>query len=247
MFPWELLAYYFLISLDCVILLFWLVKRARQKNVDSAVAFDLSLVLMFSSLVGSRLFHVLYEEPALYREDLGRIFKVWYGGFVFYGGFFAAVLGGFLWVKFKKLDLFFWLDFFAPMGAFAYSFGRLSCVLAGCCYGKETYHDVPWATVNWTFHDGVLRHPTQWYAVLWEFLVLLTLLYLEKRQTLRKGNLFFLWIILHGFGRLIMETYRADSRGDFVMDYSISTWISFFIIFFGFLGLAFRFWRGSKN
>jgi phosphatidylglycerol:prolipoprotein diacylglycerol transferase len=237
MFPWELLAYYFLISLDCIILLFWLVRRSNLKKIESDLAFDLSLVLMFSALIGARLFHVIYDEPALYREDLNRIFKVWFGGFVFYGGMLAAIISGIIWVNLRKQDLFFWLDFFAPMGAFAYSFGRLSCVLAGCCYGKEA-HNLPWAITNKALQDGVLRHPTQWYAVIWELLVLVILLFIEKKQFLKKGNLFFIWIILHGSGRIIMERFRVDPRGELIANQSISTWISAGLIFIGvfFLG-----------
>jgi phosphatidylglycerol:prolipoprotein diacylglycerol transferase len=192
-------------------------------------ALDLALVLMLSSLIGARLFHVIYEEPQIYRDDFWRIFQIWYGGFVFYGGLVSAVVMGILWIKYKKLDLLSWLDFFAPLGSFAYAFGRLSCVLAGCCYGKEA-KNLPWAMVDHALNDSVLRHPTQWYAVIWESIVLVVLLQSEKRKIFKKGQLFFFWILLHSIGRIIMEVFRDDPRGNLILDLSISTWISILLI-----------------
>lgn len=243
MFPWTLIAYYLLISLDCIILLFWIIKRSKKLNMPTNEALDLALVLMLSSLIGARLVHVIYEEPQLYREDFWRIFKIWYGGFVFYGGLLNAILLGILWIKYKKLDLGAWLDFFAPLGSFAYAFGRLSCVVAGCCYGKEA-KDLPWAMVNHALNDSVLRHPTQWYAVLWESIVLGLLILLEKRKILKKGQLFFIWIILHSLGRIIMESFRDDPRGNLVFDLSISTWISILLIM---VSLGFLFWSRNET
>jgi phosphatidylglycerol:prolipoprotein diacylglycerol transferase len=229
MFPTDLIAYYFLISIDCVILLFWLVKRARQKQVSTQNALDIMFVLMVGALIGSRLFHVFYEEPQLYRSDFLRIFQLWYGGFVFYGGLISATVFGVFWVKYKKLDLLSWMDFFAPMGSFAYAFGRLSCVLAGCCYGKEAT-DLSWAMADHALQDGLLRHPTQWYAVMWETMVLLLLLGFEKKRFLEKGSLFFIWIFMHASGRLVMENFRDDPRGGMLLDLSIATWISGLLI-----------------
>jgi phosphatidylglycerol:prolipoprotein diacylglycerol transferase len=230
MFPWTLIAYYLLVSLDCIILLFWVIKRSKQLQKSTESALDITLVLMLSSLIGARLLHVVYEEPQLYRNDLWRIFQVWQGGFVFYGGLLSAIVFGILWLRYKKLELLEWLDFFAPLAAFAYAFGRLSCVLAGCCYGKAV-NDLPWAMMNHALNDSVLRHPTQWYAVLWELIVLIVLLVLEKKQSFKKGILFFIWLSLHGLGRIIMEIFRADPRGQLIFSLSISTWISMCLIF----------------
>lgn len=230
MFPWTLIAYYLLISLDCIILLFLVIKRAQKLQLSTSKALDISLVLMLSSLIGARLFHVFYEEPQLYRDDIWRVFQIWYGGFVFYGGLLCAITFGLIWFKYKKLNLFVWLDFFAPLGSFAYAFGRLSCVIAGCCYGKEAV-DLPWAIVNPALNDSILRHPTQWYAVIWESMVLIILVLLEKNQTLKKGSLFFIWIFGHSLGRIIMEIFRDDPRGNSIFDLSISSWISILLMF----------------
>jgi phosphatidylglycerol:prolipoprotein diacylglycerol transferase len=235
---WSQVFYYLLISLDFIILLFWVIKRSKQLSLSTVISLDLALVLMLSALVGARVFHVIYEAPEFYFNNFLRIFQLWYGGFVFYGGLISAIIFGSLWLIYKKQDLLTWMDFFAPLGSFGYAFGRLSCVVAGCCYGKEA-SDLPWAQVDQALNDSVLRHPTQWYAVSCETLILIFLLILEKKQILRKGSLFFIWIFLHGVGRLVMETYRDDPRGQVILNLSISSWISIILMivsccFFGF-------------
>jgi phosphatidylglycerol:prolipoprotein diacylglycerol transferase len=246
MFHWTQVAYYLLIGLDCIILLFWVIKRSKKMQLSVGNALDLTALLMLSAFIGARFFHVLYEEPNFYKENPQRVLQIWYGGFVFYGGFLGAVVSGILWLKYKKLDLLTWMDFFAPMGAFAYAFGRLSCVMAGCCYGKEA-KDLPWAIVNHTLNDSIPRHPTQWYSIFWELMVLIILLLLEKKQFLKKGFLFFIWIFLHALGRIIMEAFRADPRGAFLLNLSIATWISILLILVSISFFALRSCRKTNS
>jgi phosphatidylglycerol:prolipoprotein diacylglycerol transferase len=186
---------------------------------------------MISSFVGARFMHVFFEETEFYRDHPENIFKFWNGGFVYYGG---ALLSAFCSIYFLKKKckslLNNYLDLFTPVLSLAYGLGRLACLLAGCCYGKTC--ELPWAL------EG--RHPTQAYASLWELGVLVILLKLEsisrrpaQNTFLRtKGSLFYLWLILHGIGRLIMENYREDFRGPIWM-MSISSWMSLAIILIG--------------
>src|SRR5690606_6314306 len=113
----------------------------------------------------------------------------------------------------------------APVLAFAYAAGRSACFLAGCCYGR--YCDLPWAI------DG--RHPTQLYAAAWEMGVVFILLGLRPSPFFQNpGRIFYLWMILHGIGRFIMEAFRDDFRGP-SLGLSISGWISLGLVITGFI------------
>jgi phosphatidylglycerol:prolipoprotein diacylglycerol transferase len=141
------------------------------------------------------------------------------------------------YLKFKKQDLLVWFDFTAPLTAFTYAFGRIGCFLAGCCYGKAC--QLPWAVVFPKGSEGpagIPVHPTQLYAFFWESLVVVLLLVLQKKKSnllSKKGDLFWIWFMLHGLGRIIMETYRADYRGRPYFDLSISTWLSLILMVIG--------------
>jgi phosphatidylglycerol:prolipoprotein diacylglycerol transferase len=52
------------------------------------------------------------------------------------------------------------MDFVAPYLMLSRAIGRLGCLLAGCCHGIAS--ELPWAQY---FGDGILRHPTQAYAL----------------------------------------------------------------------------------
>lgn len=229
--------YYFVLSATVCICLFWLVRRTGRFQLSRKITLDLSLVIMIAGFIGGRLFHVFYEDFDYYREDPWRILHFWNGGFVFYGG---ALLAGFfsaLFLTFKaRKSCEAYMDLFAPVVSFSYAAGRSACLLAGCCYGR--YCELPWAVGG--------RHPTQAYAALWELGVLFILLGLENipREQRRisyfkhPGSIFFLWMILHATGRLLMESLRDDFRGP-SLGLSISSWISTCLIFLGFY-LLFR-------
>jgi len=158
------------------------------------------------------------------------ILKIWQGGFVFYGGLAGGLFGAYVFLKFKKEPVAMWADFMAPILAFGYSLGRLGCFLNGCCYGRVC--SLRWA-IEFT-QPGLpsgLRHPTQLYASSWEFFVLLILLAVGRwKKNRREGSLFILWLFLHASGRLAMEFFRDDYRGDNINGFSISSLVSITIL-----------------
>lgn len=222
--------YYLILSLTICLCLIWVAARAEKFELSRKTTLDLGLIIMGSGFIGGRLFHVFYENFPYYQEDLTRIFYFWNGGFVFYGGAVLAALASVIYLYYVARDQFEkYLDLFAPVLSFAYALGRVACLFAGCCYGATC--TLPWALSG--------RHPTQAYASLWELGVLFLLLGTEatakeKRPTwLRKsGSIFYLWMILHGMGRLLMEAFRADFRGP-QLGLSVSSWISVMVIGLG--------------
>lgn len=211
------------ISLVYCLALVWVVKRAERLERDRTIALDIALIIMIGGFLGARLFHVVYEMPDYYLANPGDIFRVWQGGFVFYGGALTAFFASVVWLNRKGENWLAWADFYAPIGAFGYASGRFACLLNGCCFGDHC--ELPWSIAG--------RHPTPLYASLWELPTLALLLFLEARQQRspkkwisRPGSLFFVWIFLHGLGRLIMEHWRVDDRGPMPLGISVSTWIS---------------------
>lgn len=191
------------------------------------------MVIMIAGLIGARLTHVLYEDLNYYLAYPLDIFKLWQGGYVFYGGMLTALGACFYFLKSKNESFLKWADFFAPAIALGYALGRVGCFLTGCCFGKET-------TMPWGIELAGLglpmgpRHPTQLYATFWELIVLSILLHFEKRKTFsREGMLFYSWLSMHAFGRLLMEHYREDFRGPEIFGASVSSLISLILLMWG--------------
>lgn len=95
---------------------------------------------------------------------------------------------------------------FAPALALGLAFGRMGCLLQGCCYGSATA--LPWS-VN--FGDGLLRHPTQLYEVLFHLtacaVLLLTGAYRKPGGIALKT--YFIAYLVFRFG---MEFIRVEPR-----------------------------------
>lgn len=211
--------YFLYLSLVYSLLIYLAWRWAQKRNVSEIHALNISMLMVAAGMIGGRLLHVIYEAPEYYRQNPLDILKFWQGGFIFFGGFAAAILAGLIYVRKNKLSFLEWADFFAPLGAFGYGIGRFACFLAGCCYGR--YCDLPWAIQG--------RHPVQLYAVIIEVLFSIFL----WRWSLRphtKGRIFFTWLAIHSIARLFMESLRDDFRGAFPLGISISSWLSLFLM-----------------
>lgn len=220
----EIPTFFLVISLVLSISLWWLSQRSEIYQLPKKKVLDLSLLLMATSLIGSRGMHVLYENFSYYQQNPERILYFWDGGFVFYGGMILSLIAVFFYFRIlRPAHIGAYFDAFAPVVSFGYGFGRIGCFLAGCCYGGAC--DYPWAIAG--------KHPTQLYALVWEAGTLLLLLGLEKIRPAerivflrRSGDLFLLWLSLHALGRLLMESFREDFRGEQIWGFSVSTVLS---------------------
>ncbi len=224
-----------------------LVSRAfaKKNDVDPQIMTDLIFTILVSALIGARLMYVIINF-SFYKNDLIAIFKLWDGGLVFYGGFITSVIGSFVFIKIKKLDLWPTSDIIAPSIALGHAIGRIGCFFAGCCYGKEC--SLPWAI---EFADpgslaplGVLLHPTQLYSVFSNSLIFLILLFIYKFKKFN-GQVFFSYLLIYSIFRSYIETLRGDFRGDFFgFPVSVSQGISLII---GLISIYMLFTLYKKN
>ncbi len=109
----------------------------------------------------------------------------------------------------------------APALALAYGIGRIGCFLAGdATWGKVS--DVPWAmafpdaVAGWAdpvtgvpYPPGVRVHPTQLYELI-QSLFLFAILWALRKRNYRPGTIFYLYLILAGSMRFIVEFWRAN-------------------------------------
>lgn len=202
--------YFFVISASISFLLFFLSARVDKFHFDRKITFNIAIILMISGFIGGRLMHVVFEELDYYTNDPKQVFFFWNGGFVYFGGLILSSICVSLYCKFKKMSFLMWGDFFAPLLSLSHAFGRIGCVLSGCCFGA--YCQLPWAL------DG--RHPTAAYLVFGELIIFAIIMYLEKLELAKKGvkhhgTLFFKWIFLSSLLRYCVEFYRDDFRGRF--------------------------------
>jgi len=192
--------------------------RSRQRGLDPSKIMDLGIWIIISALVGAKAM-LLIVDWEYFSSHPRELLSLAQSGGVFYGGLILAVAVALWYLWRHKMPMWTVCDVFAPGIALGHVVGRMGCLFAGCCYGKET--SVPWAI---TFHDqfshanvgtplGVPLHPTQIYEAGAELLILIFLLVTEKRGRPFAGRTFWTYMFLYGVSRFIVEIYRGDPRG----------------------------------
>jgi phosphatidylglycerol:prolipoprotein diacylglycerol transferase len=193
------------------------IVRARSRGLDQNRVMDLGIWIIVSALIGAKAMLVIVERDR-FEWTVAELVNLFRSAGVFYGGLIT--------------------DVFAPGIALGHIVGRLGCLLAGCCFGRQT--DVPWA-VTFTSEFaarqsgtplGVPLHPTQLYEAGAELLILILLLAMERRGRPFAGRTFWSYMLLYAVSRFIIEFYRGDSRGliDLVgMSLSTSQFVSLLI------------------
>src|SRR5918912_1951737 len=204
--------------------------RANSRGLDSARVLDLGIYIIISALVGAKLL-LLVTDFRTFTAQPAELLTLARSGGVFYGGLILAVIVALWYIRRVGLPLWTTCDVFAPGIAVGHVVGRFGCLFAGCCYGRPT--KLPWGI---TFTDpfaaanvgtplGVPLHPTQLYEAGAELIILGILLATERKGRPYAGRTFWLYMLLYGVSRFIIEFYRGDDRGTVGM-FSTSQFIS---------------------
>jgi phosphatidylglycerol:prolipoprotein diacylglycerol transferase len=232
--PVTVYAYGVLLAAAYLLGLKFAMVRARERGLDDARVLDLGIYIIVSALVGAKLLLVLTDLQTFINNPRELLTLVRAGG-VFYGGLILAVVVAIWYIRRVRLPLWSTCDVFAPGIALGHVVGRLGCFFAGCCYGRET--TVPWAV---TFTDEFARtnvgtplnvplHPTQLYEAGAEGVILALLLATERRWRPFAGRTFWLYLLLYGVSRFVIEFYRGDPRGA-IAGLSTSQFISVMLV-----------------
>ena len=211
----------------CLIVFFVYTKK---KNMPERVT-DFSFFVAFGAIALGFLCAMLYQAVYNWIED--GVFKFGsgmtaMGGFIGGAAFFIIFYFGFGKVVFKGEELgihkkeFNKIVLVAPICiTIAHAFGRIGCLMAGCCYGKV-------ASSGFTiFNHGAERIPVQLYEAIFLFLlfIILSVLYFKKCNCTMQ-----IYLIAYGVWRIIIEFFRDDPRGAMVLGISPSQWQSILFI-----------------
>ncbi len=221
LFPREIIlhSYGAVIVLGIAVIYFFMKSRVRKYGMSGDELSNLIFYTFISAFVGGKVFYYL-QEPGKYLSKPGLMLDNLGAGFVFYGSLLFAVPTILFLIKKKNIDVRSFLDILAYVGPIIHSFGRVGCLLAGCCYGKPTGSD--WGLV---FSHPLTKakpmdmalYPTQLMDIGVNLLILIIIAIIQKRQAF-SGQLFLIYITIYGVGRSIVEVYRGDSARGFFFD-----------------------------
>ena len=187
--------------------------------------FDLALVCVISALLGSKLFHTLFEAKGhvlsdgtvadgivdLLKDDPWHWARLFEAGYVFYGGVVGGIAMLYLFMVRRRMpDKGSIGDYATPGLLFGIVVGRIGCFLAGCCYGSAT--SMPWGVVFPDGHpsDGACVHPVQLYDAAYGVIALCAFALLYRRRRFG-GEAFCAFVVSYAAFRFGTEMFRADA------------------------------------
>ena len=183
--------------------------------------------IFLCSIVGAALWAQFVEgSPALLRP-LG-----------FYGGMLGAIVGA-IPVLLLGANLWVALAAICVAAPWIQAFGRLRCLVQGCCHGRATesvegiVYSHPRSRVCRLAHlKGIPIHATPVYSIVWNLLtglLLLRMVTLQCSSTLIAG----IYLLLSGSGRFVEEAYRGEPQTRILFGLRSYQWIAIIVLLSG--------------
>ncbi len=185
-------------------------RRGVKDGFTPEMIMDLCPALLFGSIAGARFLYVIsYWKESFAGLPWWEVFMIQHGGLVFYGGLVGASISVILYSRYRRLPLWKLADVLAPSIALGHAFGRIGCLMNGCCYGAPA--SIPWAIHFPADHPthGAGVHPTQIYESLLNIGLYAGLAWFYRRKHF-DGQIFATYLVGYAMLRSGVEVFRGD-------------------------------------
>ncbi len=168
------------------------------------------------AIIGARLYYVLFNPVGGFKE----IINIRQGGLAIHGAVILSIIFLFFFSRFKKMNIFSFLDIVAVGFLVGQIVGRWGNFFNQEAHGgpisAEAYNVLVKIIPNFIMQNmeinGVFYHPTFLYEGIWNFIGLVILLILRRKKVFKLGDMIGLYLIWYGLGRgLLIEPFRTDA------------------------------------
>ncbi len=259
--PVALRAYALFIILGIIVAIVWGDRRWVARGGEKGTVLDIAIWAVPFGLIGGRLYHVLTDWPAYFGENGQPLdaLKVWQGGLGIWGAVFLGGIGAWIGCRRRGIPVSALGDAIAPGILLAQAIGRIGNYFNQELYGRET--TVPWGLeiferVNSSgqldqlagvSNGEVIRvvHPTFLYEAVWNVLIVILLVLVDRRFKIGHGRLFALYVAGYCLGRFVVELMRDDFAYE-IAGIRVNTFTSG-IVFFAALAYFFLAKKGRED
>lgn len=245
-FGFEIAYYGIIIGLGMLAGIWVAQSDAKRRGQDPEIYLDFALYGIICSIIGARLYYVIFEWD-YYKDNLLQIFNLRAGGLAIYGGVIAAVLTLIVFTRKRKLSFFSmadsgalglvtgqiigrWGNFFNTEAFGGYTDSlfamriRLSLVNSNMLNEDVLNHLIVENGVQY-----IQVHPTFLYESLWNVGVLCFMLWYRKRKKF-DGEMMWIYLLGYGVGRFWIEGLRTDQLMLFGTGLAVSQVLSMVLI-----------------
>ncbi len=194
----------FMLAIAVIVAIVGIGRIFEREGYDRDMVLDMVILMVIFGILGGRISYILFYEWAEFLANPGIFFSPGFSGLVWYGAFVGGLLAFLVYIWRKDLGFWEMADMFVPYLALGYALVRIGCFLNGCCYGLPTATDYG---VIFPGVDQLLRHPTQLYSSLLNFILFIYLLWLLPRRKFI-GQVFLAYLMGYSVYRFIIEYFR---------------------------------------
>lgn len=205
-------------------------RRWVARGGESGVVYDIAILAVPFGVIGGRLYHVITDWRTYFGDGglgLGAALKIWDGGLGIWGAVALGGVGAWIGCRRRGIPLPAFGDAVAPGIVLAQAIGRIGNYFNQELYGSATnlpwgleiyYRREPSGAVDVHSLNGVstgrvaeVVHPTFLYELLWNIVVFVALVYIDRRFRIGHGRLFALYVAGYCLGRFFVELMRTDA------------------------------------
>lgn len=213
LFGLEIRWYGILIASGMMLGILILSYTSKFRKVDYDTLLNTILLTLPLSIIGARLYYVLFEF-GYYKNHIDQILNIRQGGLAIHGGLIVGVLTAYFYAKHKKMSFFNMADVAVPSIILAQAMGRWGNFFNGEAHGGPVSYEFikhfPGFIQKGMYIDGSYYQPTFLYESIWNICVFVILLIILKKSR-KSGIVFFTYIGLYSIGRFFIEGLRTDS------------------------------------
>ena len=205
-------------------------RRWEARGGERGVIYDIAMWAVPFGLLGGRLYHLATDWQTYWGPGgagFGAALRIWDGGLGIWGAVALGGVGAWIGCRRRGIPLPAFGDALAPGLVLAQAIGRLGNYFNQELYGRETtlpwglqifYRRDPSGFVDPHSLDGVstgqvalVVQPTFLYELIWNLLVFVALIYVDRRYKLGHGRLFAVYVAAYCIGRFCVELLRDDA------------------------------------
>lgn len=221
--PFEVRYYGIIYALGFILAYFFIYHLAKKRglNLSKDDVSDLIFYLIIGTVSGARLFEIVFYEPSYYFANPLEMLAIWHGGLSFHGGLVGAVIACNMYCRKKKIYFYDLADIVVIPLAFALFLGRIANFINGEIVGRIT--NIPWC-VKFRYYEGC-RHPSQIYESL-KNLVIFFVLWSIKEKKMKKGMMFWSFVIMYSSLRFLIEFVKDPGDVGFIIGLTMGQWLN---------------------
>lgn len=217
--------YGLMIAIGVLVALIVIDKRSVKRGVNGDYVYTLTLLTIILGFLCAKILFIITYLKDFIAAPMEFIKG---SGFVVFGGIIGGVATIWAYCKINKMRFVDVFDMVVPAVALAQGFGRIGCLLAGCCYGRVTDSPIGIVFTHSDFApNNVKLMPTQIMMSVGDFIIAGILFWLtgrvEKKIMEEKGleqkpfgcggRIGLAYLVLYSIGRFGVEFFRNDYRG----------------------------------